>query len=258
MEEHPREAGFITPKFIKEPTKKTLVFLGLNPSFPKGGKWQDQEKWNKLKQRIIRLKLLPSGFDDKKGDYRQAFLWKKIEKISDKKQKKVIKLFADIHHDARWYYPKWFKRLNCFAKKLGVERKDYGHIDCFLWSDAKSKSVETRVIILAGEKIVKAQEDFTKRLLAAHKPRMIVCVYMSAWKHFCKLYSVCPYKIKEYKLTGKKGDAVLKYADVKIDDVENSVIVIGCPDLPRGYGKYSIRKEHLEELFDFANKRYNR
>lgn len=96
-------------------------------------------------------------------------------------------------------------------------------------------------------------------LLAIHKPRMIVCVYRSAWEHFFEFYSDCLVgEIGEYELKGKKGVAVLKYAEVKIDDVNNSVIVIGCPDLPRGYGKKSIRTEHLEKFFDFANKRYNR
>jgi hypothetical protein len=57
----------------------------------------------------------------------------------------------------------------------------------------------------------------------------------------------------EHTLQGEKGNAVLKYAEVKIDGMINSVTVIGCPNLPRGYGKYQIGKEHLRNLFCFLN-----
>jgi hypothetical protein len=85
--DHPHEAGFIIPKFIKEPTKKeTLLFLGLNPSFPKAGNWQDHDKWKNLLGRIKKLGL----FDvkkEKETDYRRAFLWGRFEKACDKDRK---------------------------------------------------------------------------------------------------------------------------------------------------------------------------
>jgi hypothetical protein len=160
---HPQKAGARVPKFAVPPRKTdTLLFLGLNPSFP-NLKERDKE-------RIENKTAL---------NYPRDFEWK-TSPLAKAFNRDIVNKHASVHDaDARENYG-WFRRLNCLAHYLGVKINDYGHIDLYLWMDANFHEIQKRLNDSTYKDFIEQQNNLVVRLLAIHKPRMIISVYPRA------------------------------------------------------------------------------
>lgn len=264
--DHPRDAGPVAPKFVVSPKQEdSLLFLGLNPAFPEEKHLGEHEAWKIIKRQMVDVGLLQK-FGDK---YQQAFSWVALEKLVNNRraaESQVISLLAAIHHEARQFY-EWFKHLDTVAEKLGVKSADYGQVDLYLWADSNSKTIGQRVQFFTSEDYLLRQQALTMRLVKAHKPRMIICVYKSAWESFKEMceghearlsdslvYLLNPTPCEQVAGNAdrkKLWKAKLECVNAKFEWADTEVPIIGCPNLPRGRRTGDMMPEHFPEFFTF-------
>ena len=165
--------GKCIPKFVIEPGEQAnvdVLFLTFNPARPK------------RVSRKFRDWMQNAGWGI---DFRERFSWENSCLRLGYDQPEAD-LSAQIHHVARSFYPRFFRRLNDVAQAigmqphlhLGVEMYDYAHLDLYLWLDSSSQSITSRIredhrVAAFGQ----AQKEITFELLQAWRPKTIICPY---------------------------------------------------------------------------------
>jgi hypothetical protein len=97
----------------------------------------------------------------------------------------LITAMAQLHHDARQWYRRWFDRVNDLAQEMQNGGNDYLHLDIYLWITKNSTELSQQIENFPA--LARWQECLFLELLDDAHPKDVLCLYKSAAVHVGRL-----------------------------------------------------------------------
>lgn len=223
--------GGLVPKFVMSDHQPLrLMFLGLNPAFPKR-----PPEW------LSEIGLTGEQFGwDQSGLAEGLFAHHRT----------LCQRFAMAHHFSRYCYPKFFRRLWILTHLLGESA--FNHVDLFLSLetnlDSRMQQWLTRYVSARWqadnsewERFALEQLRISLQLVASFQPQIIIGVYAGATQAFITNLNRLYPQNAAMELKPVRNDFLkLKHTWIALPGVRNSTRVFSCPDLPNSKGNLSI------------------